>query len=261
MVYNTYSGNCNIGCGYSSISYSPLESKISYSIADSYSNAGHNPTPIFNMDYEGDSNGSKSYISPIKLNDEYKVNNYTPIGFIQGFIDHNQPAIFLADQEVKEIVYEVFELMTGKQFPKDVNVRILEEEKLKQVHENNGGKWTKGIQGFAINRKGFANSEIFIKKDRLDAMMLTIGHELGHVMAFTLPEELDEEAKAFAFSLAWMETIQKHEIKNIKFRRPRPARNGLHDVAYSFVLSMIERGKRSLEIFKELSKLEIRCEV
>jgi len=190
-----------------------------------------------------------------------KLEDYTPSGFVESFIDFSQPAVFVGDDELRTYVEKAFELMTGKQFPEDISVHILTEQQLKEVHECKGGTWNKNIQGFAINRKGFTTSDIFIKKDRLDSMLLTIGHEIGHVMSMTLPNIVDEEAKAFAFSLAWMDVIQDNNIANIQFKQPNPAKNGIHDKAFSFVLDQINKGKQALQIFTDLMKLKCSSEV
>jgi len=159
-------------------------------------------------------------------------------------------------EEVKGLVLDTFEKLTGKQFPDNIEVRVCSEEEMKKAHSANGGRWSRGIMGFAINR--WPNpSTIFVKKNHLDALMLTIGHELGHVVSPQLPNELDEEAKAFAFELAWTKTIIKEDIGglarnfNVDFV---PAENGLHDKAFAFVQDVARKGKDALKVFRELSK-------
>jgi hypothetical protein len=74
-------------------------------------------------------------------------------------------------------------------------------------------------------------------------------------MSPTLPDSRDEEAKAFAFSMAWMETIKKHNIAGIgNSILPNPARNGLHDVAYEYLLELIQKGKQdAMRLFKDIA--------
>lgn len=159
-------------------------------------------------------------------------------------------------EEVKELVLETFEKLTGQQFPDNIEVRVCGEEEMKKAHGSNGGKWNPGIMGFAINRYPYP-STIFVKKNHLDALMLTIGHELGHVLSPRLPDDIDEEAKAFALELAWVKTILENDIGglagnfNIDFV---PAENGLHDRAFAFVQSIVRKGKEALKVFWELSK-------
>ena len=71
----------------------------------------------------------------------------------------------------------------------------------------------------------------------------------------TLPDNRDEEAKAFAFSIAWMDTIKKHNIAGIgNAVLPNPARNGLHDVAYEYMIELIEQGKKNaMQLFKDIA--------
>ena len=93
----------------------------------------------------------------------------------------------------------------------------------------------------------------------LDEMMLVIGHEIGHVLTKTLPNKHDEEAKAFAFSIKWAETIKKHNVANLGMSIKdeldmNPARNGLHDVAFSFVSLMLKKGRTAIEVHQDLAK-------
>jgi hypothetical protein len=88
--------------------------------------------------------------------------------------------------------------------------------------------------------------------------MLTIGHEIGHVMSYTLQNERDEEAKAFAFSMAWMHAIRKNNIAGIaNCVNPNPAKNGVHDIAFEFVIEQAEKDKKAMQIFEELKRGEI----
>ena len=65
---------------------------------------------------------------------------------------------------------------------------------------------------------------------------------------------LPKEAKAFAFSAAWMDTIKKNNIAGIGHSiNPNPAQNGLHNVAMDFVVKMVNAGKEALTVFVELA--------
>ena len=46
-----------------------------------------------------------------------------------------------------------------------------------------------------------------MKEARLDEMMITIGHELGHAYGRLLSDPALEEAKAYAFTEAWVKVI------------------------------------------------------
>ncbi|MBW3019105.1 hypothetical protein KY329_02895, partial [Candidatus Woesearchaeota archaeon] len=111
------------------------------------------------------------------------------------------------------------------------------------------------IMGFSINKFGKGASEIFVREAPLDSLLLTIGHELGHVLSPTLVNKHDEEAKAHAFSLAWMETIRDNDIAGLKPNIAlNPANNGLHDVAFDFVKKLLHTGASAFDVFQTLSK-------
>ena len=133
-----------------------------------------------------------------------------------------------------------------------------------KAHLANGGEvWNPGIQGFAVNRKGKGYSCIFVKNNHLDALMLVLGHEIGHVITPRLPDLKDEEAKAFAFEMSWAKAIIEHNIAGLKGQFNvdfKPAANGIHNIAFGFVQSMINKGKDSLKLYWELVKGSVRVE-
>ena len=112
-----------------------------------------------------------------------------------------------------------------------------------------------GVVGLSINRKEInAVSDIFILGGELDQVILTVGHELGHILTKPLKDKRDEEAKAFAFSFAWMKAIKERNIGELSSSLilDQPARNGLHDLAHNFVFNLLQKGKKALEIYLEL---------
>ena len=112
-----------------------------------------------------------------------------------------------------------------------------------------------GTIGLSINRgKDGLTSEIFVLNDTLARVLLTLGHELGHVLTQTLDNPHDEEAKAYAFSLVWMKAIKEHDIAGLSdaIVTERPAENGLHNVAFGFVERLLQTGKEVGEIYVEL---------
>ena len=75
----------------------------------------------------------------------------------------------------------------------------------------------------------------------------------------SLPNKHDEEAKAFAFSVEWAKTIKKHNVANLGLNIKedidfQPARNGLHDVAFSFVDFMVKKGRNAMQLHDDLSR-------
>lgn len=184
----------------------------------------------------------------------FKNNNFPT----EAFLSTDRPDSIVVEQEtdIMPHIKEAFEKLVGTEFPEDmIKINVLDDEKFDKAHMSTGGNCSPGVKGFAINRNGFGISDIFVRKDNLDRMMLTIGHEIGHVMSQTLRDARDEEAKAFAFSLAWMKIIKEHNIAGIgSYIIPQPAKNGLHDVAFDYLFELIQQGKNAMELFKELAK-------
>jgi len=186
--------------------------------------------------------------------------SYTKTGFAaQAY--HFAPADFLTGvatrainsrEELMPLVEEAFEKTTGQRFPENIAITICGSADFAKAF---GPGYSDNVLGFCRNRNGFGVSEVFVRKGQLAEVMLTLGHEIGHALTGTLPDARDEEAKAFAFSLGWMETICRHNIGGLKVAiTPEPARNGLHNVAYDFVVKTAKAGKDFLRIFIELGK-------
>ncbi|MBI1970725.1 hypothetical protein HYS47_03190 [Candidatus Woesearchaeota archaeon] len=171
------------------------------------------------------------------------------------FLDPHRPtARFIGKgHDIQHYIKQAFTAVTGKKLPGDIVISVVSEEELQEKHNDFGGKPSAGLQGFSINNPGFRI--VIVKENPLDQLMLTIGHELGHVMTPTLHDGHDEEAKAFAFEMAWLEAITSNDIAGLgsSFITPAaPAQNGLHNIAFSFVKNMIEQGKHALQVHKEL---------
>lgn len=157
--------------------------------------------------------------------------------------------------EVRKIVEEVFILMMKSKLPDEISINILPFKDFKVLHSKIG-IWHEGILGFSING---VKKDIFVRKNNLDALMLVLGHEIGHVLTETLPNKHDEEAKAFAFSIEWIRTIKKYNIANLGLNIKdiidfKPARNGLHDIAFSFINHMIRNKRKMIELYYDLVK-------
>src|SRR3989338_6068850 len=150
-----------------------------------------------------------------------------------------------AAADIESLVKETFKHTTGKDFPDNIVVRVLDKEEMKQVHEQNGGIWSDSIQGFSMNsNRNNSAKQVFVKQADLDKVMIVVGHEIGHVLTASLGNAHDEEAKAFAFEFAWIESIMKHNIGNLKENFTldlKPANNGLHDVASNFVKTLLKK--------------------
>ncbi|MEK6868273.1 MAG: hypothetical protein AABX98_05630, partial [Nanoarchaeota archaeon] len=171
---------------------------------------------------------------------------------VDGFLKLYRPKTQFIDDaaEIESFVKETFEKTTGQEFPKNIVIRVLDKEDMKNVHEQHGAVWSDSIQGFSVNSHPI--KQVFVKKTDLDKVMIVVGHEIGHVLSASLANAHDEEAKAFAFEFAWIETIMKHNIGNLKNNFTldlKPANNGLHDVACSFVKALLQKGKGAIEVY------------
>ncbi len=137
-------------------------------------------------------------------------------------------------EKIEHYVKRTFRLLMGFEFPKNIIIKICSKEELKSIFEKiSNEKWSEGILGFSINNQIL--NKIYIMENDLDKKL--------------------EEAKAFAFELAWARIIVEHDIaflsKAIKLF-PNPAKNGIHDSAFEFVLEKIKKGKKPMEIYEEL---------
>ena len=163
------------------------------------------------------------------------------------FLSANRPFCpFLGKDDLMPYVKRAFTLTTGKEFPSDVRISIVEPyEFYKQVGP--------GVVGFAINRKDKGQiNDIMILNQSFDKVMVTIGHEIGHVLTSPRIMSVDEEAKAYSFCLAWLETIKNHNVGDlgVSIQIGAPAKNNLHDKALDYVLGLYRAGKSPIEIFE-----------
>lgn len=245
---------CGSGLSYSR-NYSKLESTVNYSASASsgirYSVSASVPEfsvmPSIRSDYT--SSFQSGYTASTLGYDLFKSEKnyqFVPDNFLR---EGNWGGFVGSAEEIKELVEETFELMFHQPFPNDIKVSVLSEERFKKLAPH------PGTLGLSINRREHGMiSEIFVKKDVLARVLLTFGHELGHVLTSTLDHAQDEEAKAYAFSLAWMRTIKEHNIAGLKnaIITENPADNGLHNVAFFFVEQLHKSGKSWWDIYQKL---------
>ncbi len=176
---------------------------------------------------------------------------------VDSFLKSYRPATqFIAEAAaVEDFVKVAFAKTTGEELPTNIVIHVLGKEEMQAMHEAHGGQWSDTIQGFSLNTKPY--KQVFVKQAPLDQVMVVMGHEIGHVLTDSLGNAHDEEAKAFAFELAWVQTILKHNIADLKDNLTldlAPAKNGLHDVAKAFVSGIIATGKEAIDAYKELGK-------
>lgn len=152
-------------------------------------------------------------------------------------------------EEIKEFIVDAFEKIFHHHFPQNIFITVCNEQEFRKIAPH------PGTIGVSLNRgKEGLISEIFVLNDSLARVMLTIGHELGHVLTETLDNPHDEEAKAYAFSLVWMNTIKEHDIAGLgsAIVTERPAENGLHNVAFRWVEKMLKMGKNAAHLYAQL---------
>ncbi len=172
------------------------------------------------------------------------------------FLTHLLPTEFVNDASLlEEPAKEAFRKTTGKELPKNISIHLCSEKELQTAHERNGGRWSASIMGFSINRGLKGISEVFVKKGMLDEVMITLGHEIGHIISPTLNDVRDEEAKAFAFSIAWMRTIVENNIVGLNNAiNPNPAKNGIHDAGLEFVQEQLKNKMSAFDVFLQLTQ-------
>lgn len=259
MTYMSHStGYCISGCTSPINSYRPIISNLEAAVERvSY----HQPVtdhqlPTTHHQIYNATNGAYAFNPSADYSAPRPIHTPSP----EPFLKPNRPASPFVGSigDIAHYIQQAFEAVTGSTLPNDVLMEIVTREELKQRHEKVGGAWSPGIQGFSVNKQGFGNSSIVVKENELDKLMITLGHEIGHIMTFTLNNQHDEEAKAFAFEMAWIDALVEHNIANLAVSinpNPMPAMNGLHDVAFMFVQKqMKQKSKKPLDIFGELSR-------
>ncbi len=154
--------------------------------------------------------------------------------------------------EIEDLINQAFEATTNTKLPNDIDIRICNEDEFVELTGMNNI----GIRGVTLNRRHLGQiSQIIVKEDELDKVLLTIGHELGHAITMPINDSIKEEAKAFSFQIAWMEKIHEQNIGelatsiNLDFN---PATNGVHDVAFNKVGDIISNGINALDLFNQI---------
>ena len=199
-----------------------------------------------------------------KVPETYNTNPQTPQPTTQHIVtpflqSHLRSSIFInTPAQVQDLVAEIFEGILNRPMH-NVIIQISTVAELQKIHPN----YTTNILGFALNGNGTQPHRIFIKADYLDSIMLTIGHEIGHILTPTLERTLNEEAKAFAFECAWFAYIKQYNVGNLAqhLALHLPAANGVHDVALKFVLNQIRNGKDAIEVFEQIAKKELQVPI
>ena len=200
-------------------------------------------------------------VHPVKY-----VNN--PATYQSGnYVAENRPAAFLNPVrpltpfvgqalEIAEYVKQAFYLTSGEELPGDVTISVAPRDELIQKHP---AFLNDSVAGISINR----TREILVAAGKMDEVLLTIGHEIGHVITKPARTAREEEAKAFAFEAAWARSIFDHDVAGLRTSINAsaliPAKNGLHDVAFNFVKNNAGDDE-PLRLFKRISRGEVTSE-
>ncbi len=233
--------------GYSAASnYSSLEERLQQYSISQYSAGSNIPQTIHPFYVKQETYGG--YNAPARHTMEYSAS-------AQVFLNADRPFSHFVDSAelICDFVIAAFKATACRDLPDDVVVSVCSPIEMLAINP----KWHPGILGFSINRLGFGVSEIFLLENELDILLVTAGHELGHVISFPAGSRLDEEAKAFAFEAAWVQAIFRDDIAGLRYSINldvlSPANNGLHDAAFNFVRRQMFFGRNALEIHRELS--------
>lgn len=252
---------------------SPGAGGLSYSIGSSSpsvypgsaSSSSFGPGNVYNLDPKPAVVINYSSPEPVSYSDPISesirsYSNFTtaheshPIFAPQVFTTGQRTKFVHATEDVKEVVEEAFQSMTGKELP-DFNINVCDEKAFFEHHARFGGHWSPGILGFCSH----TTKEIFVRQAQLAEVIMVIGHEIGHLMSGALPNAVDEEAKAMAFTAAWAETIRNNDIGGLRnaIVMHQPANNGLHNVAHRFVNRMLDAGTGAMDVFEQLKRCYI----
>lgn len=235
--------------------YQPLEQKLYHSSPAMEYVAGIDQR--LNSYYKQSSKESVTEYKPKKVEYEKVSGTEQKENMIHSsFLKPNRPeARFIGNlEEVQHLVLEAFRKLMGSELPNNIIMALCTRDELENIYKKvSKCQWSNGIQGFAINNPLL--SRIFIKENPLDLLMLTIGHEIGHILTPHLGDQAKEEAKAFAFELAWAKILVENNIGNLKSSidiNPNPAKNGIHDKGFEIVSSMLKKNKTAIEVYEEL---------
>lgn len=198
---------------------------------------------------------SNSNISYDSYNSKTVVDEQ-PVTFLN---PQRPPTPFIGDAaQLSEPIKQTFSETTKNELPRNITITVSSREELVK---KNLGFLNNSVVGLSKNNED--SKDIFVVAGDMDAVMLTIGHELGHVIKKPAKTAEEEEAKAFAFEAAWAKTIFTNDIaglrSSINSAVLSPAKNGLHDVAFNFVKNNINSSE-PLQLFNSISRGEINAQ-
>ncbi|MBI5389907.1 hypothetical protein HZB02_00275 [Candidatus Woesearchaeota archaeon] len=224
-----------------SASSPPVQLSLSYLVL-SY----HSPQRTSSAStYETASYGSSSsYTTMLTPEEQFKAEEFI-VGDSETFVD--------TLGEIRPFVEEMIFKTTGTPLDTSIQMTLCCETAFNNQLLRFGGETSNSILGFAIHEP---KPRVFVKAGSMEQVLLTFAHEIGHVLSPRLPSTVDEEAKAFAFTLACMEKIKEHNIAGVgeHIRMPKPAENGIHNTALDKVMTLLRTGISALDLFGSMTK-------
>ena len=162
--YSFGSGNYNtidsVISSYSGSSMNALEMAADYNRND--------VLPVFEMQNNVEILNYKSNEKSLEKGKGYNMPYSNSYKISQSKQDYFSPSTFLKAErpktqfigdvdEIKHYINEAFRATAGKELPDDISIEIVSQDELRQRHEilDGNARWSPGIQGFSINRKGF----------------------------------------------------------------------------------------------------------
>jgi hypothetical protein len=178
------------------------------------------------------------------------------------FLSRNAtPCVFLgASSDVILQINQILKLLTGSGLPYNIRIEFCNAEKMSEAYKKWSKQvWTPIVRGFCVPGH---NKLIYVLHDSLLNMMLTLGHEIGHILTAPRQNRITEEAKAYSFEIMWLSRMKDNNILELGHiidlsRLGTPAANGIHDVAFRWVNSFLMDGKTAFEIYKDITDGEI----
>ena len=142
-------------------------------------------------------------------------------------------------------------------------MRILPEDQLEQeFREYSSEKPPINLGGFADR----AMDVVYLKEGPFCNVFIEAGHELGHILSENIEDPVNEEAKAFAFQLAWQEAAHKTlgytrglVMDSISSRLNDLPNNGSyqnHRQAYEIVRSLQKEGFPLMDLYQLFAEKE-----
>lgn len=175
--------------------------------------------------------------------------------------EKNTTFVNMSSQIIDE-VQRAIKIITDDFLPKDLEIKICNKVNIIEAFRkyNPNELYTDSIRGFALNSND--KKEIYVVEDIIQKLIITLGHEIGHIMTPKRINTVTEEAKAYAFQLVFLKTVIDNNILNLRNKITlehigKPAINGIHNVAFSWINSFLMDGYTSKEIYEQIISGEL----